>query len=170
MATSSIPVACALPPDPNFGGSNCKTTIEPGKHIKTCCWTEQGTGGLIKLRVKYCQTCTTPSGGETTCDQKELQVIGKAPTPDEDIGVLQDPSADSGPKLQPKGGFSLGPNMKFSQANTTSSNDTTTQTLEHLNVDTNETDNETMASGPKEEQDEGEITEEDDSEQSDEDN
>ncbi len=33
----SIPGVCALPPDPNFGGSGCKTTNEPGKHIQTCC-------------------------------------------------------------------------------------------------------------------------------------
>ncbi len=49
----SIPGVCALPPDPNFGGSGCKTTNEPGKHIQTCCWTEQSKEpGLIKLREK----------------------------------------------------------------------------------------------------------------------
>jgi hypothetical protein len=37
-------------------------------------------------------------------------------------GVLQDPSTDSGPKLPEKGGFSLGPNLKSSQANVSSNN------------------------------------------------
>lgn len=119
----SIPGVCALPPDPNFGGSGCKTTNEPGKHIQTCCWTEQSKEpGLIKLREKYCQTCTTPSGGQTTCDQKELQYIGRPPDSESSGGVLQDPSTDSSPKLSEKGGFSLGPNLK-SQANV-SNNDT----------------------------------------------
>lgn len=91
--------------------------VNSKKHIQTCCWTEQSKDpGLIKLREKYCQTCTTPSGGQTTCDQKELQYIGTTPDSESSGGVLQDPSTDSSPKLSEKGGFSLGPNLK-SQAN-----------------------------------------------------
>lgn len=36
-------------------------------------------------------------------------------------GVLLDPGTDSGPNLPEKGGFSLGPNLKSSQANVSSS-------------------------------------------------
>ena len=108
---SLIPDACALPPAPGFTTSgDCKSeNLGPGKGIKeTCCWTEPGTGtGLIKLREKYCQSCTTTPGadGKTTCDQKEIQVIGKPPAPEAGSGILQDPSTDSGPKLLQKDGM-----------------------------------------------------------------
>jgi hypothetical protein len=124
--TASLPNACALPPDPNFGGRGCTSKTEPGKHIETCCWFEAGTGtGLIKLREKYCQTCTTPSGGQTTCDQKELQYIGTPSESNADSGVLQDPSTGSGPKAS-EGGFlgDLKNKITSSQSNTSSSNAT----------------------------------------------
>lgn len=123
---TSIPDVCALPPDPNFGGSGCTSKIENGLTIeKKCCWTEPGTGtGLIKLREKYCQTCTY-SGGQETCEQKELQYMGTPSDSETGSGVLQDPSTESHPKAS-GGGFldNLKNKITSSQSNTSSSNAT----------------------------------------------
>jgi hypothetical protein len=124
--TASLPDACALPRDPNFDGGDCTSIKREGDKVKqTCCWFESGGTGLIKLREKYCQTCTTTDDGQQTCDQKELQVIGAPSESNADSGVLQDPSTDSHPKAS-EGGFlgDLKNKITSSQSNTSSSNAT----------------------------------------------
>jgi hypothetical protein len=137
---SIIPDTCALPQDPKWGKQGDCWFPEKNTDIMTCCWEIPDPKNPGKTQTA-CQTCDTstnpkdcgdvvvlkPSSDTTDLPQGGVLQDPAGPTNPQGGpqggGVLQDPSTDSGPKLPEKGGFSLGPNLKSSQANVTS-NDT----------------------------------------------
>ena len=169
-ATSSIPDVCAVLKDPNWGKSGiCGYTDDTEKRM-ICCWEV----GEPPNTVKSCQVCDADSSSDGNCEPVYLEkpstgTIDPSPgggvlqdpsdTTDKPFGslgggVLQGPSKDSGPKLLEKGGFSLGPNITFSQTNITGSNDSSTPTLQQLEEEAKKTENKTTVEGEEEEQDE----------------
>lgn len=102
--SSSSFIAFALPPDPGFGGLNCKFTGPPP--VQSCCWREDvppGTGNpdLGGDQEEYCQTCNLDQNGDpTVCTQKELQFF-EARTPG--LGVLPEDGVLDEPPAPPSG-------------------------------------------------------------------
>ncbi len=120
-ALSYAPEVCAVPKDPNFGKTgNCHFISGGGSDdIMECCWEEPDILNPGKT-ITWCQRCADSGDGE--CGSIYLKATGKDLVVPPGEGVLQDPSTDSGPLLPEKGGFSLGPNLKSSQANVSSNN------------------------------------------------
>lgn len=143
-AVSYIPEVCAAPKDPNWGKTGVCTTWGENDELMECCWEEPDLLNPGET-VTWCQTCdsngkncgdlylkkpttgpfdTSPPGGGALQDpgsstNKPLGPLGG--------GVMQDPSTESAPKVPGKGGFSFGPNLKSSQANDSSSNDSSSR-------------------------------------------
>ncbi|HEY7777510.1 MAG TPA: hypothetical protein VIA09_03125 [Nitrososphaeraceae archaeon] len=136
---SVVPDICALPPDPKWGKQGDCWYPEKNSDIMICCWEIPDPKNPGKTQTA-CQTCDTstkpkdcgdvvvlkPSSDTTGTPEGGILQEPASPTGNPQGGpqggVLQDPSTDSGPKLPEKGGFSLGPNLKSSQANVSSNN------------------------------------------------
>ena len=114
---SSLPDACAAPKEQGWGTSTCKITDD--EKYKICCWHEPD-GDMV------CQICA-PDG--TNCEPPTVHNKGSKdllPGRVPDVGVLQGPSSDSGPKLPQKDGMVLSTenNTAHPQQNSSTNNNT----------------------------------------------
>lgn len=89
---TSVPNACAVPPDPKYLGSlQCTSSNESGKTRVSCCWKEG--------EKTFCQTCTAPEGKYDCGPVNEYLPSSR---PQLEGGVLQ-PSTPFSP-IDPKSG------------------------------------------------------------------
>ncbi len=157
-ATSSIPDACAVPPDPRFGGSDTDFCMNSPESLSAvCCWTEEDDEGI---EIQVCQICAlnTQTGNFDDCG--EVHQAFKGPLSSNDItqdkgGVLEDPTTLS----QENNMTFFKSNLSFPQSNNSDDNTNNTLALLQSGVENDAAENKKGTLVGEEEKDESEENE-----------